>query len=133
MSIVNNLLPRDTRPIEACSSISLMCMGILAFALIIYEYPFMDAGGLMLVQSIHFWAVMLGLIGLLQYIAVVIHPHAELLRTIAAWITGSLWIWLGLSAQIGHVDPNDIAALGLGVANYYAFVLNSTTLFKSWK
>lgn len=108
-------------------------MGVLSFLSILLGHIILDIEGLLLVHSLHFWALLLTSIGLLQYSAIVLYPQADLLRLLVSWVSGSLWIWLGLSANIGHFDPSDIAALGLGVGNYYAFILNSTLLFKLWK
>lgn len=87
----------------------------------------------MSVQSIQFWIIIFGTLGFLQLFSIVLHPSAEILRAITAWINGSLWIWIGISSAIIHFDPPIVGVLCLGVANLYGFALNILMLHKRWE
>jgi hypothetical protein len=131
-SMIQNLLPQDTRTSEICAGVVLVSMALLCFlGMVIDGYP-IDMGNLSGVQVMPFWAMSCLVMGLMQLLSVAIYPRAELLRVIMSWANGSALIWLGLTASIGHVDPSDLCAFFVGVSNLYAFIINASLLRKSW-
>jgi len=92
-----------------------------------------DASGLENIQAKEFWIVSLLALGLLQFIAMVARVDLVLLRTVISFTNGLMWVWISLvDSPLMLLDSSDAAAWMIGIANLYAFVINSTLVKKSW-
>lgn len=124
------LFPQDTRSSELASAWGLI---FISFLITISGYVGLDDIVLRMYQHISFWAIIFGILGSLQLTTIAFYPKLEILRTITAWTNGTLWVWIGFSASQGYVAISDMAAICLGVANLYAFILNSLLIHHRWE
>lgn len=122
--IVRCLLPQDTRSVEITSAWSLI---VLSFFLIVSteSTDSMDA-----LHPVEFWATVTCIFGSLHLYSLVRLTKEEPVRLVASWLSGTFWIWLGLTSGLN--TPGDIATLILGVGCMTAFLINTMILSESW-
>ena len=118
--MIKNMLPQDSRTVEIASAWAMMMMSVGIGAHIVVVDTLMTA------HNIPFWVTCLALIGMLQFWSLVIHPSAEVLRCILAWVSGIFWIWLSFAD--GKPSPADFSTFTLGIGNLYGFVININML-----
>jgi hypothetical protein len=118
--MIKNMLPQDSRAVEIASAWALIFMSVCMLA------GAVDIGPLQHAHDEIFWLIVLALIGLLQFWSLVIHPSAEVLRCVLAWVTGTFWVWLALAD--GPPTASDFATFTMGIGNLYAFVININLL-----
>lgn len=124
-----NLFPEDTRLVEFCSAISLMFIGFL----ISTNAPTSSTlHGLLEIQRFEFWAALSLIFGSIQFISLVFYPKLELLRCTMSIVCGSFLIWISLGAIYWDIGIADAGTFCIGVANLYAFVINTVQLRKIW-
>ena len=125
--MIQNFLPQDTRLAEIASAFGMLILSALLATGVTQSYE------LMVIHPPAFWAVCLSVLGLLQLLALVLYPEAEILRCAASWTNGTFWTWLSLNALSFNVSPNDLGSFVLGIANLYAFVVNVNLQRQSWE
>jgi|688.fasta_scaffold508818_2 hypothetical protein len=123
-----SLLPQDTRIVELLSGIALVLVGLGLM---------LSGNGLVgthnSVQENTFWCLITMAFGALQISAIAMCRSMEHLRFILAWVSGSFWVWVASANMAVVVSATDIATIGLGVMNLYAFVINLLLVKQSWK
>jgi len=118
--MIKNMLPQDSRAVEIASA---WAMIVMSFGM---GLKLVDSSVLNTAHSAHFWITCLALLGLLQFWSLVLHPSAEVLRCLLAWVAGTFWVWLSLAD--GPPVPADFPAFTMGIGNLYAFVININLL-----
>ena len=123
---LSTFLPQDTRAIEFISAFALL----LTSMFIMFGAPI--SPWMLELHSREFWVMVLASFGIVQLIGVVRDSFsAEVIRAIVTWLVGMFWVWLSLEYLIDTVRATEVAALILGVSNFYAFVLNLSLLMRS--
>ena len=122
--IVRCLLPQDMRSIELTSAWSLIVLS--SFLIVSTETTdSMDA-----LHPVEFWATVTCIFGSLHLYSLVRLTKEEPVRLVVSWVSGTFWIWLGLTSGLN--TPGDIATLILGVGCMAAFLINTMILSESW-
>lgn len=124
----SSFFPQDTRTSEFISAISLI---IFSICCINRSHVNIDIIPLLKFHVVQFWVVITAVLGFIQLISVGLYPRTEILRIISSWVAGSFWVWISLTSY--KVDPSDIGVFVLGMANLYAFSVNSLLLRKTWE
>lgn len=122
--IIRCLLPRDMRSVEITSAWSLI---ILSFFLITSTETTESMNSL---HPVEFWATITCIFGSLHLYSLVRLTKEEPVRLVTSWLSGTFWIWVGLSSGLNN--PGDIATLILGVGCMAAFLINTMILSESW-
>ncbi len=122
--MLRKFFPQDTRAVELVSAFSLFGVCILMMFSNVYHSFFGHPP--------EFWVVITLIFGALQLIGVIGHSNLHTLRTVTSWLCGGFWLWLGLEAFRGTLNPQDFSALFLGIGNWYAFLLNIDFMRKQW-
>jgi hypothetical protein len=121
MKILRNLLPRDTRCVEIASAFGLI------FSSLFFAY---GNGGdyLLQVHPTAFWFVFSGLLGVLQFFSILFYPKLELLRVLAAFTSGTCWLYWGFAAPT--IDQDEALMFTVGFGNLYGFIINLNLLLE---
>jgi hypothetical protein len=122
--MIKRFFPQDSRVVELASAGSLIFMGI-SLMVVGERSPFLH-------HPEEFWVVLSLIFGFLQLIGVAGKGSLHILRTIAGWVCGSFWVWVGLQSFVDGVHPADFSTLFLGLSNWYAFILNIDFLRLKW-
>lgn len=123
-----NMLPEDTRIAEMCASISLIIISLLFSFDIVNNIPFI----LNNIQVSEFWIVILSIFGILQLISIIFYNQLEFLRSLCSIAVGCFLIWISLGSFSWDVQIGYITTFILGLANLYAFVINSVQIGYKW-
>ena len=123
-----NLLPNGTRTVELCSAYALIISSILIFTGAIGSIPQLES-----FESHSTWASVLLIFGTLQILSIFEAPRLEILRVALSWVTGCFWTWISVTSIGVNLGIDDVAALLLGIGNFYGFIINFNLLHKSWK
>lgn len=123
-NVCRHLLPQDTRSVEITSAWSLLMLSL--FLMVSSETT--EA-----MESLHpneFWATVTCIFGSLHLYSLIRLNKEEPVRLVTNWVSGTFWIWLGLSSGLNN--PGDIVTLILGVGCMSAFLINTMILSESW-
>lgn len=123
-NVCRRLLPQDTRSDELTSALSLLMLSLF----LITSSATTEA-----MESLHpveFWATVTCIFGSLHLYSLIRLNKEEPVRLVISWVSGTFWIWLGLSSGLNN--PGDIVTLILGVGCMKAFLINTTILSESW-
>lgn len=123
-NICKKLLPRDTRSVEFTSAWSLILLSL---------FLVLSSESTEAMESLHpveFWATTTCIFGSLHLYSLVRLSKEEPVRLVTSWLSGTFWIWVGLSNGLN--TPGDIATLILGVGCMAAFLINTMILSESW-
>lgn len=123
--MLTRLLTADTRAIELTSALSFF---LISLATIVA--PIIGTADSITLQ----YAVTFFVIGVLQVLAIACNLLFSL-RIILNYISGIIWVWLGLSmfslaSIMAHCSAVSVA---LGIGNFYAFVIGVGFLVKNKK
>lgn len=122
-----NLLPNGTRTVELCSGYAMIIASILMSVGLLTAIPQLDT-----FESQTTWTVLLVIFGLFQVLSILLTPHLDILRTTMSWVTGCFWTWISVTSIGNNLGIDDMAALMLGIGNFYGFIINFNLLHKSW-
>ena len=123
-NICRHLLPQDTRSVEITSAWSLLMLSLFLMT---------SSATTESMESLHpieFWATVTCIFGSLHLYSLIRLNKEEPVRLVISWVSGTFWIWLGLSSGLNN--PGDIVTLILGVGCMSAFLINTMILSKSW-
>ena len=123
-----NLLPNGTRTVELCSAYALVLAAVLMFTGSLTAIPQLDS-----FESHATWASLLLIFGSLQLISIFFAPSLEILRVILSWVVGCFWTWISVTSVGVNLGVDDMAALFLGIGNFYGYIINYNLLHQSWK
>lgn len=124
-NVFRHLLPQDTRSVELTSAFSLLILSLFLMTSSSATTESMDS-----LHPIEFWATVTCIFGSLHLYSLIRLYKEEPVRLVISWVSGTFWIWLGLSSGLNN--PGDIVTLILGVGCMKAFLINTTILSKSW-
>lgn len=132
VSIFQNLFPEDSRIAEYCSALSLIFMSFLIF----YQAPALILlQDLSKIQRYEFWGLLSFSFGLSQFLALLLYQKIELLRCVMAIVNGCLLVWISIGAVNWDIQLPDVGTFAVGIANLYAFVINTVQIkrIKTWE
>lgn len=117
------LMPTDTRAAELVSAFALLLTSI-CLLLGAPASPWM-----LEIHAREFWVIMLAAFGAMQLIGILRNTYsAQALRAIITWVAGMFWVWLSFEYMLDSVRPTEVLSFMLGVANFYAFIVNLNLL-----
>lgn len=131
MALTNlkQFLPSDVRIVEILSG---LCFVLIASLNLIMGPQFGMTETMNSYHAVSFWVFIFGFVGAFQlYLIVSIGP--EVFRAIISWISGSMWIWLGVSEIIhdsAHITG--VVMIMLGIVCNYASVIYLMIVRTKW-
>ena len=120
-----NLLPQGSRTVEILSGVGLSFIGILNIL------GLAPISGLANLDHLLTWGFLIFLLGNIQLYTIYNLQTQEILRTLASWLSGCLWTWIGLASLV-DLNSANIAAILLGIGNLYGFILNFNVVTTAW-
>lgn len=118
-----------TAAAEIVSSIGFLFFSILCFvSFLTGNISFLSIPEEMKIHPLEFWFVISFILGFLQLISSSLLIKALILKALMSWVNGSLWIWISLANDSLHFSISEIGAFSLGLANLYAFIVNTSRL-----
>ena len=118
-------LPQDTRSVEITSAWSLIILSV--FLICTKETP----ESMSALHPAEFWSTLTFLFGTLHLYSLLRLTKEEHTRLVISWVSGTFWVWVGLSSGMG--SSGDIVALVLGVGCFKAFLTNTMIASKKWE
>ena len=112
------LLPQDVRAIDILS-----CTATIFLAIDLFVFnKHADVNSILVFRNTYFWSVVLLSIGLCHLLTLLLYPIAEILRSLACFLSGIFWTYLGLSYIGEGILPTTLTYL-FGLSCLYSSML----------
>lgn len=121
---MKSFLPQDTLSVEVMSLGYLLSM-ILSIMMTDIVFPFNN------LLNKEFWLVIFGALSCISAMTIFINKLTPI-RILLQWVLGLVFVYLALSRIAIAFSPTDIAALIIGISNFYASFINTNILIKDF-